>query len=57
MGPDASRQEAALRAELEQANEKLGNLTRDLRAIDGELDALATERKHYALLRDACAAL
>jgi len=47
----------ALRAQLAQAREKLDGLARDLRAIDGELEGLATERKQHRLLHNVCGAL
>ena len=47
----------ALRAQLAQAREKLDGLVRDLRAIDGELEGLATESKQHRLLHDVCGAL
>ena len=51
------RDQQALRAQLAQAREKLDGLARDLRAIDGELEGLATERKQHRLLHDVCGAL
>ena len=46
--------------ELEQllaaAREKLDGLVSNLRAIDAELDGLATERKQHRLLQDVCSA-
>jgi len=53
---EASR-EAALRAALADARVQLSGLVEALRAIDGELDALSTERDQYSLLATACAAL
>ena len=44
-------------AQLARAREKLDGLVRDLRAIDGELEGLATERKQHRLLHDVCGAL
>ena len=38
-------------------SEKLEGLVADLRAIDGELEGLATERQQHRLLHDACGAL
>jgi hypothetical protein len=46
-----------LATRLAQAREQLEALVRNLRAADGELEALATERKQHQLLQDACAAL
>ena len=42
---------------LAQAREKLEGLVREVRAIDAQLDSLATERKQHRLLQDACGAL
>jgi hypothetical protein len=42
---------------LAQAREKLEGLVREVRAIDAQLDSLATERKKHRLLQDACGAL
>ena len=47
----------ALHEQLARAREKLDGLVRDLRAIDSELEGLATERKQHRLLHDVCAAL
>ncbi|MGD1977686.1 MAG: hypothetical protein PVG57_08995, partial [Gammaproteobacteria bacterium] len=46
-----------LRAQLAEANGKLDSLIGDLRSIDDELEALATERRQYELLRQACDSL
>jgi hypothetical protein len=46
-----------LLAQLAQARESLDGLVRDLRAIDGELEGLATGRKQHRLLHDVCGAL
>jgi len=46
-----------LEALLAQAREKLDGLVRDVRAIDVELEELATQRKQHRLLQDACGAL
>ena len=53
----ASQDEQALRAQLGRARERLDGLVRDLRAIDTELEGLATERQQYRLLDEACTAL
>jgi hypothetical protein len=53
----ASKDEKALRAQLRQARERLDGLVRSLRSIDDELEGLAPERKHFALLQTACGAL
>src|SRR5258705_2655827 len=55
---DAEKQDQqALLAQLAQAQEALDRVVGDLRAIDGELEALSTERQQYRLLHDACGAL
>jgi len=46
-----------LRARLEQARESLQGLVRELRAVDAELEGLATERQLHRLLHDACVAV
>ncbi|MGH2897873.1 MAG: hypothetical protein ACRDMZ_04310, partial [Solirubrobacteraceae bacterium] len=46
-----------LREQLAQAREKLDGLVRKLRAVDGELAGLATERQRHRLLEEACGAL
>jgi hypothetical protein len=57
MDAETNQDPKALLAQLAQAQEELDRLTGDLRAIDGELDALSTERNQYRLLHDACGAL
>jgi hypothetical protein len=52
-GPDRQ----ALAAQLAEAQETLDRLTRDLRAVDSELEELSTERRQHQLVREACAAL
>jgi len=47
----------ALLAQLAQAREKLDAFLRDLRAVDRELEDLATERRQHRLLHDVCGAL
>jgi len=47
----------ALLAQYQQAHERLEGLVRGLRAIDHELESLATERQQHRLLHDACGAL
>jgi hypothetical protein len=55
---DAEKQDQqALQALLAQAQEALDRLVGDLRAVDGELDAISTERQQYQLLHDVCGAL
>jgi len=46
-----------LDAQIQQAHERLGGLEVSLRAIDGELDALSTQREQYVLLEQACGSL
>ncbi len=57
----ATGQEAAtaleLATQLEEAREKLEGLVRDLRAVEAELEAMATSRTQHRLLQDACGAL
>ena len=47
----------ALLAQVARAREKLDGLVRDLRAVDHELEDLATERRQHRLLHDVCSAL
>jgi hypothetical protein len=47
----------ALLAQLEQARQRLDGLVRDLRAIDRELEDLATERRQHRLLHEVCGGL
>jgi outer membrane biosynthesis protein TonB len=47
----------ALRTQLGETNDKLDGLLNDLRAIDDELEALASERHQYDLLRQVCDSL
>ncbi len=44
----------ALEAQLAQARARLEDLGRDLRAVDGELDALSLERKQHRMLQAVC---
>src|SRR5262249_3843004 len=44
-------------ARLAQIRGNVGALVGDLHAVDGELEALATERKQHRLLHDLCASL
>jgi hypothetical protein len=57
MDAETNHDPKALLAQLAQAQEELDRLTGDLRAVDGELEALSTERQQYGLLGDACGAL
>jgi hypothetical protein len=52
-----SENEEVLRLQLEQSRERLGGYVRELRAIDGELEGLATERLQYELLHEVCGGL
>jgi hypothetical protein len=52
-----SQDQEALRAQLEQARERLDGLVRDLRAVDRELEGLSEESQQYRLLSQACGAL
>ena len=61
-GPDAQsisdeQNRAALAAELAQARQVLDALTGDLRAVDAELESLATQREQHRLAIDICASL
>jgi hypothetical protein len=53
----AAQEQQALAARLAQAREKLDGLAIDLHVVDGELEALAPERRQHQLLLDACGAL
>ena len=53
----ASQDEHALRSQLGEARERLDGLVRDLRAVDGELEGLSSERQQFRLLTQACDAL
>ena len=57
MNIEATLDSQALRAELAQSRERLDALSRELRAADDELQALAGERQRFQLLQDACEAL
>jgi hypothetical protein len=52
-----SQDEQALHAQLEQAQERLEGLVRDLHSVDMELEGLSTERQQHRLLHEACSAL
>jgi outer membrane biosynthesis protein TonB len=49
--------ENALRGRLAQSHEQRDRLTRELRTIEEELEALAVEQSQFALLHDVCSAL
>src|SRR5262245_35049235 len=57
MDAETGQDQQALRAQLAAAQEQLDGLVRDLRAIDAQLEELATERRQHELLRNACSAL
>lgn len=57
MEPVAPLDEKSLRDQLAQEREELDGLVASLRAVDGELDALAGERQKHKLLHEACGAL
>lgn len=54
---DEKQNQQAIAAEIAQAKQALEALTRELRAVDGELEALATEREQHRLLLDVCGSL
>src|SRR5688572_14260324 len=57
MDVETGQDRQALAAQLAEAQERLAGLVRDLRAIDGELEDLSTERRQHQLVREACSAL
>jgi hypothetical protein len=57
MDAETKQDQQALIAQLAVAQQELERLVANLRAIDGELDGLATERQQYGVLHEACAAL
>ena len=57
MNPATSEQEQPLRAQIDEAQEKLGGLEQHLHAIDGELRDLAEQREQYELVAQACGSL
>jgi outer membrane biosynthesis protein TonB len=50
-------EDQALRAQIFETQERLSGLERDLQAIDGELEGLATQREQYELLEQVCGSL
>lgn len=54
---DEKENQQALAADIAQARQALEALTRDLRAVDGELADLSTEREQHRLLLEVCGAL
>lgn len=57
MQDEANQDEQALLAQLREARERLDALAGELRAVDAELEGLATDRQRHRLLHDACSAL
>jgi hypothetical protein len=57
MDAQTGQDRQVLAAQLAEAEQRLEQLVRELRAIDGEIEALATERVQHQLLRQACGAL
>ena len=57
MDAETGQDRQVLAAQLAEAQQRLERLVADLRAIDGELEELSTERRQHQLLRDACVAL
>src|SRR5262245_4527033 len=57
MDDSTSQDQQALLAQVSEAREKLDGLMGELRAVDGELEELATERRQHRLLHDVCGAL
>src|SRR4030095_17077292 len=57
MDAETGQDRQALAAQLAEAQQRLEGLVADLRAIDGELEELSTERRQHQLLREACSAL
>lgn len=51
------QEELSLQTQLAQARERLDGLVQELRAVDGELEALSAERQQYHLLQDVCDSL
>jgi hypothetical protein len=55
--PSDEQNQQALAAEIAQARQALEALGGDLRAVDGELEALTTEREQHRLLLEVCNSL
>ncbi len=53
----ATENEEVLRVQLEQSRGRLDGFVRDLRAIDAELEDVATERSQYEALHEVCGGL
>jgi hypothetical protein len=54
---EVTENQEALQTQLEQSRERLAALTRDLRAVDRQLEELSAERQQYRVLQEACDAL
>lgn len=52
-----SMEEQELRERIGRARDKLGELERELAAVDGELEARSAERQRYTLLEQVCGSL
>ncbi len=57
MSAEFSQEQQVLRAELDEARERLDGLATELRGIDAELDALAVERRQFEILDDVCTSI
>jgi hypothetical protein len=57
MNAAVPQQRESLQSQVDEALENLGGLERNLHAITGELDALAVQREHHALLEQVCGSL
>ncbi len=57
MGTVVSPEQQDLNARIEKVRETITRLKKKVRAVDAELDAIATERERYELLNDICQAL
>jgi hypothetical protein len=53
----ATQDEQALRTQLDQARERLDGLVEDLRAVDSELEGIASERQQFQVLDTVCGGL
>jgi hypothetical protein len=57
MDAENKQDQQALLAQLELARQQLDRLVADLRGVDAELEALATEREQYRVVNEVCGAL
>ena len=55
--PVATQNEQTLRTQLDRARERLDGLVEDLRAVDGELASLSSDRQRFHLLDTVCSGL